>query len=52
MKLVKLDENSLTRVKKSIYGDPMGKIQTFAIISADNHYAKKMTSREKNGKSV
>lgn len=46
IKNVELNENSLTRVKKAIYGDPTGKIQSFAIISADNHQAKKMPSRE------
>lgn len=41
-------ENKLTRIKRAIYGDPTGRIRTFAILSADNPMGKKADPQDNN----
>ena len=47
MKL-KIEENTSTRVKKSLFGDVTKKIKTFAILTAENPMGKELSAADNN----
>ena len=43
---INITENPSTRVKKALLGDNTGKIKTFAILTAENPYSKKLSRKD------